>query len=499
VTYRLRRITRLVYLLHDLLFGSSPAPAQRAGPYQDLLRVFNRQSKAYEIVLGAMESLVDSACAGLGNQGQARAPEEVWAGVHNALYALLADDQEIAGVLPDQFKPAAHPLTDVTWLPQAVLGELNRILGTRAEHLSAGLRGGTQGPNMEARSLLLRLDGLESAIIENFLPDIDDPVRRAYAGFEALDAHVFPLELVGGLDEKDVIETVRISPHDAQRGFSRLGLSDKVAGDAFYHFAGFFKRSWRSNDILWGRLDAACQLTELLMVRPRVEAIVADDHWRARVRARFFEAAPDGGIGFRSSLDPKLLFARSGSATHGQVTVWLKRLLSNDPTERAAALEPDEFERMVDLLIEAEQLQIIGDELPNVIADAVTEEVEWNRFRDPKGSFLAAKEQFDPFVASIAAAQKAREQLRNNEAEALDNPDEAPDRPIETRLGRYFHQSYRVGTEELLRDIPTQALLEILAVALLVVRNCVLGLFDDKAGRVRRNPLYRFVLNPDHS
>ena len=32
---------------------------------------------------------------------------------------------------------------------------------------------------------------------------------------------------------------------------------DKVSGDTFFHFGGFSQRSWRSNDILWGRLDAA--------------------------------------------------------------------------------------------------------------------------------------------------------------------------------------------------------------------------------------------------
>ena len=71
-------------------------------------------------------------------------------------------------------------------------------------------------------------------------------VRESYDDFEALDEVMLPIELIGDLHEKDPIETIRISPADADKGFSDKGLSDKVAGDALYHFASFFKRSWRS-------------------------------------------------------------------------------------------------------------------------------------------------------------------------------------------------------------------------------------------------------------
>jgi hypothetical protein len=37
-------------------------------------------------------------------------------------------------------------------------------------------------------------------------------VRHAHTRFMNLDAHLFPLEMVGDLHEKDIIETVRISP-----------------------------------------------------------------------------------------------------------------------------------------------------------------------------------------------------------------------------------------------------------------------------------------------
>ena len=69
--------------------------------------------------------------------------------------------------------------------------------------------------------------------------------------FDRRDAAVFPLEVVSGIRERDIIRTVRVSPIDAQEGASKRSLAQKVTGVNVGHFAAFFKRSWRSNDILW--------------------------------------------------------------------------------------------------------------------------------------------------------------------------------------------------------------------------------------------------------
>ena len=89
--------------------------------------------------------------------------------------------------------------------------------------------------------------------------------------------------------EKDVIRTVRLSPVDSQRGFSCLPIKQKMAGDVVHHFGGFLKRSWRSNDILWGRLDGLGQLIDSLMEPERLKAVVADQNLRIKLRNRFHQ------------------------------------------------------------------------------------------------------------------------------------------------------------------------------------------------------------------
>lgn len=64
-----------------------------------------------------------------------------------------------------------------------------------------------------------------------------------------------------------------MSPRDAHH----LGDEGtrKLKGIGFHHFAAFFKRSYRENDYLWGRLDAAERLVGLLLDDPSTPGLQA--------------------------------------------------------------------------------------------------------------------------------------------------------------------------------------------------------------------------------
>jgi hypothetical protein len=161
---------------------------------------------------------------------------------------------------------------------------------------------------------------------------------------------------------------------------------------------------------------------------------------------------------------------------------------------------------------------VINEDIPNVIFDAVSEQAEWNHFKvveakkDAKPEdtasataaeaqsgdvaitaaaavspfvFQRASGQFDPFFATLGAAQHMRMAML-----ALDDGSSTPTSPKETRLGNFFVRSYTVAKERLLRDVPQPVLLELLATGLLVVRNCILNLPDME--KIRRHPLYIF-------
>ncbi|HEX8189538.1 MAG TPA: patatin-like protein [Pyrinomonadaceae bacterium] len=353
-----------------------------------------------------------------------------------------------------------------------------------------------------------------------------EEIRRAYKNFSEYDAQLFPIEFVADLNGKDVIETVRISPVDAERGFSNKGLSDKVSGDALYHFAGFFKRSWRSNDILWGRLDGLCQLVETLLTPKRIERVLSNEVLLGRARGRFFveregnEADREKnkdyaqpGWDWVPAMNPARLFPHAGQTTQDDIGKWLRDLLLG-----GAALDRKEFARTkLARIVEAGQLEVIYEDLPGVITDALEEQARWNQFRYPSDRlksgapapagaggdgggrfdptsfppvYIPAGGSLDAFASVIAAAGAASDAMRH-----LEQRPAAGTTPMDTGVGQFFSRDYRIGSEALLRDLPPLVLLEIISTALLVVRNCVLKVLGGQAERIRKHPLYVFGID----
>ncbi|MDP1991490.1 MAG: patatin-like protein [Syntrophales bacterium] len=82
--------------------------------------------------------------------------------------------------------------------------------------------------------------------------------------FMYYDLVAYPiLQFSGTGEELDPVEIIRISPNDANH-LSNKGVR-KLGGTALMHFGAFFDRTWRKNDILWGRLDGAERIIKALL------------------------------------------------------------------------------------------------------------------------------------------------------------------------------------------------------------------------------------------
>jgi patatin-related protein len=523
IYFRLRRLYRIVYLIVERLYEKkNPIQGEKRARYKKLWREFNRQSKLLEILRVRMEDLIDQAPiqwritiekkleldeqASLG-----REVAQMWRVVSLAMRNFLDVNEKMAGILPEAYR---EPGDKTEWLDQESLSKINQLLKDDvAKKIIAEIYDNPPSPQLPEpdmkKSLLFLTDSYEEQILKAIIEDDSDPVCMAYRNFQSLDTLLFPMEMIAELHEKDIIQTIRISPSDAEKGFSAKSLADKVSGDTLYHFGGFFKRSWRSNDILWGRLDSCCQIIEALLDRERVKDLLNSPIMRKRMRG-YFSADPEAGgsIHWINSMDPATLFHHSGEPTHEALRVWIANLLSDDESRRAAALDKGEFKNHTNWLIEAAQLEIIKEEVQCVIADALGEQAQWNQFRVPRlelestgdnntniyigpFAFSPIRGNLDPFVSVVAAAGQAQSVM----AKLVDEPNAKPARPTKTRLGQFFMNEYNIGTEALLKDMPSLILLEILSVSLLVLRNCVLGIFGERAARIKRNPLYLFALD----
>lgn len=117
----------------------------------------------------------------------------------------------------------------------------------------------------------LNLSALDRALdrtLFDFLQRIDDRKLRDallgdYVGFPVYDVILLaPGSLEGGPDPLTPIRIERVSPADAP---SLKNLFRGLRCRDFMGFVGFFNRSYREHDYLWGRLNAAERLVDLLV------------------------------------------------------------------------------------------------------------------------------------------------------------------------------------------------------------------------------------------
>jgi len=98
------------------------------------------------------------------------------------------------------------------------------------------------------------------------LKNVQDCLRFYYDYFEYFDMLTFPITYATPIGESDVVDVYRISPEDANGLFSaKKNKRPKLAGTKLGNFGAFFKKEWRVNDVLWGRLDGAERIISTLL------------------------------------------------------------------------------------------------------------------------------------------------------------------------------------------------------------------------------------------
>jgi patatin-related protein len=98
--------------------------------------------------------------------------------------------------------------------------------------------------------------------------------------------------LPAGADIDQPLEFVQVSADTRSLFAPRFQTAqDKLTGMQFHHFGAFYKRSWRANDWMWGRLDGAGWLVHVLLDPRRVHWIAnrnANDLEQNESRAQWF-------------------------------------------------------------------------------------------------------------------------------------------------------------------------------------------------------------------
>ncbi len=467
ILFRLRRVFHVIYYVYEILYEhpvGHPLPPQREGRYRELLQRLNDHMELLNVIDSAMVQLCDEVDYGWNDKKDNNAAE-IWNKVAASMRQLLRADG----------------------LNLASLSELNAVLHRRIEQIKLNT---FEPPAF--RSVLVDADAMESEFLTQLL-EPNDPVMKRYLNFNKIDAHLFPVEWVSGLREKDVIQVCRVSPLDAQTGFSRRNAREKTAGDSLAHFSAFFKRAWRSNDIMWGRLDGVCELTETLMTRASLLEGMRNDASRMRAREALL---PSNGT--PSPLDE--WFKDSSETAIRRIKSWILKMTDEDPTVREDAA--NEFipadtsapGSLRGLLIEMAQYRILHESLPLVFEDSIKEQAEWNQVRrrdkddESKLEWLGTDVKVDGAALGALAIVGGRKLLEDIEGgrPIAESPQDSP-------LGQAFNR-FQIGTEEVVNGgVPPLVLAEIASRAALVLRNCLVGSLGGRSsGKLRASSLYRW-------
>jgi hypothetical protein len=114
-------------------------------------------------------------------------------------------------------------------------------------------------------------------ITNDWDPETRNKLAVRYIAFPIWDALIYPMTALARLPQLSPIGVARFSPPDA-KGLVPLDehgneVTRKLKGTAIAHFGGFFEKAWRENDYLWGRLDGAELIGQLLGRQLTGEAI----------------------------------------------------------------------------------------------------------------------------------------------------------------------------------------------------------------------------------
>lgn len=146
---------------------------------------------------------------------------------------------------------------------------------------------------------------------------------RYFSQFDDFDQIGFPILYGVEEGESDVVEIIRISPEDAttlineprERKNSADGVGRrKLAGTALHHFGAFLDRTWRQNDIMWGRLDGAERLITSLLPDPADKLVREEMIRQAHVGILKEEMAPKNHAELGNLMSDALMRASAGES-----------------------------------------------------------------------------------------------------------------------------------------------------------------------------------------
>jgi Protein of unknown function (DUF3376) len=276
------------------------------------------------------------------------------------------------------------------------------------------------------------------------------------------------------LHEKEIVNPICISPDNAQLGIGAgKNTQDKLGGDKLYNIGGFFKKSWRANDLLWGRLDGLNRVIEGI-VTPKTVTAFANFVKRESSKANCSQADYLEWL-ITESLPHLSGIERQSIAQH------LHRLAQPD-----LRIDRGELQKILAELVMAGQREILTSDVYSVI-EGMDEQANWWRLSGDDRSLT------DNWILNAIDASVPSSLPTSNPStivriihQSLGN--------LATQQQHFFRNQYRVGVDKLWENMPLVTLINICTKIVLILRNLLVKIFRTSSRtQAKRHSLYHLL------
>jgi patatin-related protein len=214
---------------------------------------------------------------------------------------------------------------------------------------------------------------------------------------------------ISGIEQK--IELVLMSA-EAGNAFDEPARPPerKLAGLQVHHFGSFYKRSWRANDWMWGRLDGSDRIVRTLLDPRRVRRLMDAGASAADICAALRGiAVPEAKEG--SAFDADSVAWLAGEWEKAKILDELEKFdqpdVPGDPDTRKTPVSTD-LERTYEVLRRRIQIEILYDEIPRV-RDAANSDVRRKTSGQATGADWAAGLPSEGPLPALAACEAFRD------------------------------------------------------------------------------------------
>ncbi len=327
--------------------------------------------------------------------------------------------------------------------------------------------------NQSFPSILKQIAAAATVSIEQSANQHTPTLLQQWHTFSCLDRELYPFEYLTDLTEKELIYPLGISPDSAQLGMGKgKNTREKLAGNNLYNIGGLFKKSWRSNDLIWGRLDGLNRILEGTITPESVTAFASFVQREAASTNRNQEQYIDWLI--NESLPHISGTERQAIRQH------LERL-----AQPKLRIDRAELRQILADLVLAGQREILNNDVTSIIEDLEEQPGWWRLPSNPQPStenWILNKISLQPSSLPVSNAKSISRIVQKS----LTN--------LAIQQKNFFHHQYRIGVDKLWENMPLVTLISVCTKIVLILRNLLVRLVGiSPRNQPIRHPLYHWL------